>query len=315
MLEALREADQRKSDFIAMLSHELRNPLAAIRFGLHVLEHGEPGSAPVVDSRTIIDRQVGQLVRLVDDLLDVTRITRNKIQLKRQRLELNELVRATVDDNRHHFESCGVRVDAALASAPIHVNADSVRIAQVLTQPADQRDEVHARRWHRHGVGHGGARRRRRAARRRQRRRHRPGAAAPAVPAVHAGRPHAGAFGRRPRSGPGAGQGTGRAPRRHGDRAQRGRGPGRRVRRPAARRARRRRRRARGAGRRRPRRRRHATTRARDRRRPATSPKPCAPRWRWAGTSSTSRTAARRASPRRARSGPTSCCATSACRA
>ena len=81
MLEALREADQRKSDFIAMLSHELRNPLAAIRFGLHVLEHGEPGSAPVVDSRTIIDRQVGQLVRLVDDLLDVTRITRNKIQL------------------------------------------------------------------------------------------------------------------------------------------------------------------------------------------------------------------------------------------
>ena len=133
MLEALREADQRKSEFIAVLSHELRNPLAAIKFSLHVLEHGEAGSAPAEDARMIIDRQVGQLVRLVDDLLDVTRMTQNKIQLKRERLELNDLVRATLDDNRRHFEQCGVRVDAGLASAPIYINADSVRIAQVLS--------------------------------------------------------------------------------------------------------------------------------------------------------------------------------------
>jgi len=133
MLEALRETDQRKSEFIAVLSHELRNPLAAIRFSLHVLEHGEPGSVPTADARMIIDRQVGQLVRLVDDLLDVTRITQNRIQLKRERLELNDLVRATIHDNRRHFEQCGIRVDAGLASAPIYVNADSVRIAQVLT--------------------------------------------------------------------------------------------------------------------------------------------------------------------------------------
>ena len=133
MLEALREADQRKSEFIAVLSHELRNPLAAIRFSPHVLEYGQPGSETRADARMIIDRQVGQLVRLVDDLLDVTRITRNKIQLKRERLELNALVRATLDDNRRHFEQCGIRVDVGLASAPIHVNADSVRIAQVLT--------------------------------------------------------------------------------------------------------------------------------------------------------------------------------------
>ena len=133
MLEALREADQRKSEFIAVLSHELRNPLAAMRFSLHVLEHGEPGSAPAADARLIIDRQVGQLVRLVDDLLDVTRITQNKIHLKRERLELNELVRTTLDDNRRHFEQCGIHVDAALSSAPVYVNADSVRISQVLT--------------------------------------------------------------------------------------------------------------------------------------------------------------------------------------
>ena len=100
MLAELREADQRKSEFIAVLSHELRNPLAAIRSGLHVLEHGAPGSDEAAASRTIIDRQVDQLVRLVDDLLDVTRITQNKIQLQRQRLDLNELVRATIEDNR-----------------------------------------------------------------------------------------------------------------------------------------------------------------------------------------------------------------------
>ena len=133
MVQELREADQRKSDFIAVLSHELRNPLAAIRLSLDVMEHGAPGSEEAVGARQIIDRQVGQLVHLVDDLLDVTRVTQNKIQLQRQRLDLNELVRATIDDNRRHLERDGVRVDAKLASAPIYVDADGVRIAQVLT--------------------------------------------------------------------------------------------------------------------------------------------------------------------------------------
>jgi PAS domain S-box-containing protein len=133
MLAQLREADQRKSEFIAVLSHELRNPLAAIKSGLHVLEHGAPGSEAVTSSRTIIDRQVDQLVRLVDDLLDVTRITQHRIQLQRKRLDVNELVRATVEDNRAPLERCGVQVQAGLATAPIYVNADSVRLAQVLT--------------------------------------------------------------------------------------------------------------------------------------------------------------------------------------
>jgi two-component system CheB/CheR fusion protein len=133
MVQELREADQRKSDFIAVLSHELRNPLAAIRLSLDVMEHGAPGSEEAVGARQIIDRQVGQLVHLVDDLLEVTRVTQNKIRLQRQRLDLNALVRATIDDNRRHLERDGVRVDAKLASAPIPVDADGVRIAQVLT--------------------------------------------------------------------------------------------------------------------------------------------------------------------------------------
>ena len=133
MVQELREADQRKSDFIAVLSHELRNPLTAIRLSLDVMEHDAPDSEEAMGARQIIDRQVGQLVHLVDDLLDVTRVTQNKVKLQRQRLDLNELVRATIDDNRRHLERDGVRVDAKLASAPITIDADGVRIAQVLT--------------------------------------------------------------------------------------------------------------------------------------------------------------------------------------
>jgi len=133
MLEELRLADQRKSEFIAVLSHELRNPLAAIRLSLQVLEESAPGTDRATDVRNIIDRQVGQLVHLVDDLLDVTRITQKKIRLQRKRLDLNELVRATIADNRRLLERSGVRVEAHLASGPVHVEADAVRIAQVLT--------------------------------------------------------------------------------------------------------------------------------------------------------------------------------------
>jgi two-component system CheB/CheR fusion protein len=133
MMEELREADRRKSDFIAVLSHELRNPLAAIQLSLHVLEHGAPGSEPVSASRRIVDRQLGQLVHLVDDLLDISRITQNKIQLQRTRVDVNDLVRATVEDNRAILEKDGVVVEAGLAAAPIYVNADGVRVAQVLT--------------------------------------------------------------------------------------------------------------------------------------------------------------------------------------
>jgi len=133
LVAELRAADQRKSDFIAILSHELRNPLAAIRLSLDILENGVPGAEPVVGARRIIDRQVSQLVHLVDDLLDVTRITQNKIPLQRHRLDLNELVRATVEDNRPHLEKSGVRIVVERARAPVYVNADGVRIAQVLT--------------------------------------------------------------------------------------------------------------------------------------------------------------------------------------
>ena len=133
LVDELREADVRKSAFIAMLSHELRNPLAAIRTNLYLLEHGAPGSGATSRATKVIDRQVGHLVRMVDDLLDVTRITQDKIELRRQRLDLNALVRETLEDNRPHLERSGVGFELELADRPLYLNADGARIAQVVT--------------------------------------------------------------------------------------------------------------------------------------------------------------------------------------
>ena len=133
LVDELREADRRKSEFIAVLSHELRNPLAAIRTTLYVLEHGAPGSPAVADAREVIDRQVGHVVRMVDDLLDVTRISRNKIELQKRPLDLRQVVRETIQDNRAHLELGGVRLEIRVPEAPVMVDADGARISQVIT--------------------------------------------------------------------------------------------------------------------------------------------------------------------------------------
>ena len=133
LVDELREADERKSAFIAMLSHELRNPLAAIRTNLYLLEHGAPGNDTTVRATRVIDRQIGHLVGMVDDLLDVTRITQDKVELRRQRLDINVLVREALEDNRPHLERGGVKFDLVEAQRPLYVYADGARIAQVVT--------------------------------------------------------------------------------------------------------------------------------------------------------------------------------------
>jgi PAS domain S-box-containing protein len=133
LVDELREADERKSAFIAMLSHELRNPLAAIRTHLYLLEHGAPGGEATTRATKVIDRQIGHLVGMVDDLLDVTRITQDKIELRRQLLDVNALVRETLEDNRSHLERGGVSFELSTADRPLQVNADASRIAQVVT--------------------------------------------------------------------------------------------------------------------------------------------------------------------------------------
>ena len=128
----LRDSDRRKSEFMAMLSHELRNPLAPIRNSLFVLERAAPGSEQASRANAVIKRQVEHLAGLVDDLLDITRISRGKIRLERRRAELNDLVRRTVDDHRSLFEENGVRLDCKLGPEPVFVNADPTRLAQVV---------------------------------------------------------------------------------------------------------------------------------------------------------------------------------------
>ncbi len=130
--EVLHDADRRKNEFLAVLSHELRNPLAPIRNSLFILERASPGSDQARRAQAVIDRQTAQLARLVDDLLDVTRITRNKIQLQRQRIDLNEVVRRTLDDQRSLFEANEVRLDLEAVPGKVPVDADWSRLAQVV---------------------------------------------------------------------------------------------------------------------------------------------------------------------------------------
>jgi CheY-like chemotaxis protein len=130
---ALRQANLRTTEFLATLSHELRNPLAPIRNSLFLLERTEPGSDMARKAQAVIGRQVTHMTRLVDDLLDITRITRGKVQLQRERIEFGEIVRRTVEDHRLSFEDSGIHVECRIDSGPFWVDADPARLIQVLT--------------------------------------------------------------------------------------------------------------------------------------------------------------------------------------
>ena len=130
--EALRKADERKDRFLAVLSHELRNPLAPITLSLHLLDEVESESPVARKARESIERQVDQLTRLVDDLLDVTRITRDKIELRCEPLDLNEVVRHTVEDHISLFASEGIELQMELADEAIRVDGDANRLAQAI---------------------------------------------------------------------------------------------------------------------------------------------------------------------------------------
>jgi PAS domain S-box-containing protein len=130
--EAVREAASRKDEFLAVLSHELRNPLAPIRNSLYVLDRSPPGGERARRARATIERQVVHLTRIIDDLLDVTRISRGKVNLQRERVELGDLVRRTLDDHRATFDQSGLRLEGRFDSELFWVDADATRLVQVL---------------------------------------------------------------------------------------------------------------------------------------------------------------------------------------
>ncbi len=126
------EADRRKNEFLGMLSHELRNPLMPIRNSLYILERAAPGGEQSRRAQAVIDRQVGHLSRLIDDLLDVTRISRGKIQLRWEHLDFNQLVARTVEDHRSTFAERGIALGLHLCAQPVPVRGDEARLAQAL---------------------------------------------------------------------------------------------------------------------------------------------------------------------------------------
>ena len=128
---SLREADRRKDDFIATLAHELRNPLAPIRNAVAVLRHSALGEEQLNLCRDIIDRQVVQMSHLLEDLLDVSRVTRNRIQLRRETFALQRAVEQALETTRPLVDSLRHQLVLQMPLEPVMVNADLTRLTQV----------------------------------------------------------------------------------------------------------------------------------------------------------------------------------------
>jgi PAS domain S-box-containing protein len=129
---ALRLADRHKDEFLAMLAHELRNPLAPIRNAVHILRRAESDNQKMKPTVEMLDRQVTQMVRLVDDLLDVSRVSRGKIELRKERIELTDVVSRAVESTRSMIQSMEHELTVTVPAQPIHVDADLARLVQVV---------------------------------------------------------------------------------------------------------------------------------------------------------------------------------------
>jgi two-component system CheB/CheR fusion protein len=131
--DALREADRRKDEFLAMLAHELRNPLAPIAMAVEILRQVPSTDEHLGSARDIIGRQTAQLARLVDDLLDVARITSGSIQLRRETVDLAQIVGSTLEISRPLIVARRLQLDVDLPPGPLTVTGDSVRLAQLFS--------------------------------------------------------------------------------------------------------------------------------------------------------------------------------------
>lgn len=134
--QKLREVDRRKNEFLATLAHELRNPLAPIGHATEILARlgdGEDAHSPAAEARRVIDRQVTHLVRLIDDLLDISRISHGKVGLRPERISLSSVVESAVEAARPLLGRRRHALDVRLPEAPLFLNGDPVRLAQILT--------------------------------------------------------------------------------------------------------------------------------------------------------------------------------------
>jgi PAS domain S-box-containing protein len=130
--DRLREADRRKDEFIGVLAHELRNPLAPVRLAVEILRRTAPAEPRIERVRDVIDRQVTHMSRLIDDLLDVSRIARGKLALRTERCDVASITRQTVEDYRPSLEAAGLTLTVAVPAEPVWVEGDPVRLAQMV---------------------------------------------------------------------------------------------------------------------------------------------------------------------------------------
>ncbi len=129
LVQDLRDADRRKDEFLATLAHELRNPLAPLRNGLQVMKLAS-NTETVEQARGMMERQLVQMVRLIDDLLDVNRITRGKLELRKERVDLASVVQSAVESSRPLIEASAHRLTSQIAE-PVFLDADPTRLSQV----------------------------------------------------------------------------------------------------------------------------------------------------------------------------------------
>jgi len=131
--QALRDADRRKDEFLATLAHELRNPLAPITNAIELLKIDSRNEEAIEDVRSILERQVAQMTHLVDDLLDVSRITRDKLELRKERVELSAILKGAIETSRPLIDADGHHLTVNLPTHPVFMDADPTRMAQIFS--------------------------------------------------------------------------------------------------------------------------------------------------------------------------------------
>lgn len=129
--EALQEADRRKDEFLATLAHELRNPLAPVRNAIQLLQLQGPATPELQWAKDVIERQMQTMTRLIDDLMDMSRISQGKIELKREFVELSKVLQVAVESSRPLIEECNHLLTVKLPSDPVVVSGDFTRLSQV----------------------------------------------------------------------------------------------------------------------------------------------------------------------------------------
>lgn len=133
LMSRLEQGVKERDRFLAILSHELRNPLGAMRNAVHVAQRGLPQGSELARPVAIVDRQITHLARLMDDLLDVSRVTTGKVVLQRRRLDLRAVIQQSLQQLAQEFEKHGLHAFSALGARPLWVDGDPVRLEQVVT--------------------------------------------------------------------------------------------------------------------------------------------------------------------------------------